>query len=75
MKKYIAKSYRFWKQLYDKFGMVDKQRINPEEMCFVEENDKVKLKFIFFGMYGEKDLSSDSININSMEFYILIKVK
>jgi hypothetical protein len=65
----------FGKQLYDKFGMVDKQRINPEEMCFVEENDKVKLKFIFFGMYGEKDLSSDSININSMEFYILIKVK
>jgi hypothetical protein len=64
----------FGKQLYDKFGMVDKQRINPEEMCFVEENDKVKLKFVFFGMYGEKDVSSDSININSMEFYILVKV-
>ncbi|HHY25065.1 MAG TPA: DUF4153 domain-containing protein [Clostridiaceae bacterium] len=64
----------FGKQLYDKFGMVDKQKINPEEMCFVEENDKVKLKFVFFGMYGEKDVSSDSININSMEFYILVKV-
>jgi hypothetical protein len=64
----------FGKRLYDKFGMVDKQKINPEEMCFVEENDKVKLKFVFFGMYGEKDVSSDSININSMEFYILVKV-
>jgi len=63
------------KQFYNKFGIVEKQKVNPEDMCFVEETDKFKLKFVFTGIYGERNTSANKVNINSIEFYLLIKVK
>ncbi|NSW90760.1 MAG: DUF4153 domain-containing protein [Firmicutes bacterium] len=67
-------------QLYHRFGIVEKQmaekqKISQEDMCFIEETDEVKLKFIFLNVYGEKDLSADKVTINSLEFYLLVKIK
>ncbi|HOJ12137.1 MAG TPA: DUF4153 domain-containing protein [Clostridiales bacterium] len=65
----------FGTQLFYKYGTTEKQKVNPDDMYFVEENDKVKLKFVFMSVYGEKDSSAGNARISSMEFYILIKLK
>lgn len=67
----------FAQQLYNKFGLTEKQQINIEDMQFIEESENLKLKFIIiniFGRKGESDLE-DNVIINSVDFYVLVKVK
>lgn len=54
---------------------LNKNFLPPEDMTFVEENDKVSVKFILLNVAGNKNPSSGSFNTNGIEFYILIKIK
>jgi len=65
----------FGHQLFDKYGMVEKLQLRPEDMQFIEETDKLKLKFIILNVYGEKDVSLDKVKVHSAEFYVLVKVR
>jgi len=64
----------FVQQLYKTFGQDEKQ-INIEDMQFIEESENFKLKFVIINVFGEIDESEDNIMINSLDFYVLIKVK
>ncbi len=66
----------FSKKLIDKYGLRGKgEGINPNEMCFEDENSKVKVKIQIINISGTKDPSTRNIKTNGIDFYILIKVK
>ena len=51
------------------------QTISPKEMSFVDENDKVKIKIQFSSISGTKNGSSNKMESNNFEFYVIVKVK
>lgn len=62
--------------LMDKYGSSREQKgISSEEMSFVDENGKVKIKIQFSNISGNKNTSSGKIESNSLEFYVLVKIK
>jgi len=66
----------FVKTLTDKYGTVSKaDSIPSKEMIFIEENQKIKIKFIFLNISGNKNQTSQTIAANGMDFYLLIKIK
>jgi hypothetical protein len=44
-------------------------------MSFVDENENIKVKFIFNHIDGYEDGTDGGINVSSMDFYILVGLK
>ncbi|MEW9096974.1 MAG: DUF4153 domain-containing protein [Clostridiaceae bacterium] len=66
----------FVKNLISKYGTSDKENIAPEEeMNFIEENDKIKVKVVFQHISGSKNNSTGEINGKGFDFYLLVKIK
>lgn len=66
----------FTKKLIDKYGINNGgQSIDPKEMAFEDENEKVKVKFLFSHISGSKDSSTGKIESHGNDFYILLKLK
>ncbi|WPC44597.1 DUF4153 domain-containing protein [Clostridium sp. JS66] len=66
----------FAKNLIDKYGMLSNENtLSPDEMTLTEENEKVKVKFIFLNISGSKNDSNREINAKEINFYILVKIK
>ena len=73
---YTKDMNEFSKKLIDKYGLRDKgEGINPNDMCFEDENSKVKVKIQIINVSGTKDSSTGNIKTNGISFYIFIKVK
>lgn len=67
----------FAKGLVDKYGTAVQRENNipNNEMTFEDENDKIKVKFIFQNISGRKDNSSGNIDNKGFDFYIMVKIK
>ena len=64
----------FARTIYKKYGADNTQIQNPEDMIFDDENGNADVKFVFFNIFGIYT-STGSMNINSTDFYMLIKLK
>ena len=66
----------FASKLIDKYGTNQKdQNIPLEEMSFVDENDKVKIKIQFLNISGSRNALNGKIESKNFQFYVLVKVK
>lgn len=66
----------FVRELFDKHQpTADEKSIPSEEMTLVEENEQVKVKFIFLYMMGHEDVTTGDIKLERAEFYLLLKIK
>lgn len=66
----------FTKKLIDKYGINNGgQSVDLKEMTFEDENEKVKVKFLFSHISGSKDSSTGKIKSHGNDFYILLKLK
>ncbi|WP_315115267.1 DUF4153 domain-containing protein [uncultured Clostridium sp.] len=66
----------FANNLVSKYNTSDKEiRVPENEMAFIEENDKIKVKIVFQHISGSKNDSIGEINSKGFEFYLLVKVK
>lgn len=64
------------KVLVDKYGMYEKQNnINQTDMSFEEDTSGIKIKFFIVNLYGTRDLSTDALKINGIDYYVIIKIK
>lgn len=63
----------FGKQVHLKYDTDSRSDIDPNELTLVDENAKIKVKFIFNNIDGYEDESG--INVSSMDFYVLISLK
>lgn len=64
----------FGKQIYKKYGDEDRYDIDPNEMSFVDENENIRVKYIFNYVDVYKVGNAD-INVNTMDFYVLVELK
>ncbi|HHV34142.1 MAG TPA: DUF4153 domain-containing protein [Syntrophomonadaceae bacterium] len=66
----------FAKELFDKHKpTAGENSLSPEEMTLVEENNQLKVKFVFLHMMGNENTSTGDIKLENAEFYLLIKIK
>lgn len=65
----------FVKNLIEKHGTSPKNPLSSNEMTLVEENEKVKIKLIFFNISGNTNPSTQTAESKEVEFYMLVKVK
>lgn len=65
----------FVKKIYDIYGTNNSKTIKPEDMVFVDENQNIKVKYVFRNMYGNIDETTKEIKINNMEFLMLVDIK
>jgi hypothetical protein len=67
----------FGKQIHKKYGTDKKNEIDSNEMSLVDENENIKVKFIFSHIDGYEDEGEgdNGINVSSMDFYVLIGLK
>ncbi|MHB1393996.1 MAG: DUF4153 domain-containing protein [Clostridia bacterium] len=65
----------FGKQIHKKYGTDSKYDIDSNEMSLVDENENIKIKFIFNHISGYEDKADNDINVTSMDFNILISLK
>lgn len=66
----------FVKNLIDKHGLFSKENsLSPEEMTLVEENEKIKVKFIFLNISGNQNPSTGNVDAKGIDFYMLVKIK
>ena len=65
----------FVKQIHKKYGADNKDDIDSNEMSLVDENENIKVKFIFNHIDGYEDKTDSDINVSSMDFYILVSLK
>lgn len=63
----------FGEELYIKLGDITKDNVPVSDMTFVDKNDNVEVKLIFYFMYGERMSSTDRPIIRSIDFYVLVK--
>lgn len=62
--------------LIDKYGATQgEQSLNFEEMSFLDENDKLKVKIQFYNLSGRRESSSGKLDSKGFEYTILIKIK
>jgi hypothetical protein len=61
--------------LQDKLGTINQNNTPVEDMTFTDENERVKVKLVFLNVYGYKDKDTGQMNVNSIEYYLLVKVK
>ena len=72
---YKTSMKEFVLQLHGKYGNTNRHDINPEDMTFTGENERVRVKLIAQNIYGSQEDTQPEININSMEFYVLVGLK
>ncbi len=66
----------FVKNLIDKHNeFLNKNSLSPEEMTLVEENEKIKVKFIFLNISGSKNAADQGVNAKEINFYMFVKIK
>ncbi|KOR24003.1 DUF4153 domain-containing protein [Clostridium sp. L74] len=66
----------FIKNLTDKYETPSSQNlISSKDMILIDENEKIKVKFVFSHISGTENQSTKSINVNELNFYLLIKIK
>lgn len=51
------------------------QGVDQKELIYDLENEFVRLKFIFFNIYGSDNLGEESIRIDGTDFYVLVDLK
>lgn len=51
------------------------QGVDQKDMIFDRENEFVKLKFVFFNIYGSDNLGEENMRIDGADFYVLIELK
>lgn len=51
------------------------QGVDQKDMIFDRENEFVKLKFVFFNIYGNDNLEEENSRIDGVDFYVLIQLK
>jgi hypothetical protein len=65
----------FVKQIYKKHGAINNSDLALKELTFVDENDRVKIKLIIQNVGGQEDKSTGGVLVNSINFYVLLKIK
>lgn len=66
----------FVKNLTDKHGVFsNKNSLPSEEMTLIEENEKIKVKFVFLNISGNKNPYTQSVDAKGIDFYMLVKIK
>lgn len=65
----------FADMLYEKYGTNSQKTITPDEMTFIDENNNVRVKFLFINIYGNRNDSGEKSSIDSMEFDVLVDIK
>jgi hypothetical protein len=66
----------FVRELYNKHQPTAEEKSIPsEEMTLVEENEQVKVKFIFLHIMGDEDMTTGDVKLERAEFYLLVKIK
>jgi hypothetical protein len=66
----------FVKDLIIKYGYKGSETTIPEdEMTLIDENDTLKVKFVFINISGNRNDYSNTHNGKGYEFYLLIKIK
>ncbi|QCX34182.1 DUF4153 domain-containing protein [Caloramator sp. E03] len=64
------------KNIHNKYGYINKERIDLSDMTYIFETDRLNIKLIMFSINGMKDTASkDNIKINSIEFDLLVRIK
>lgn len=63
----------FAAKLHDKYP--NQGPVEPKDMVVVDENENVKVKFIFFSIFGSQSPAGDGIKVNDGEFYLLLRLK
>lgn len=62
--------------LLEKYGTKQMEKgLSSEEMSFVDENNKIKVKIQFYNISGRVDSFSGKIDSKALEYNILIKIK
>jgi len=61
------------KQLREKLGEDSKHNVPLSDMSFEEENENIKVKIVFSHIDGHINEDEDSMRIDSMEFYMLVR--
>lgn len=51
------------------------QGVDQKDMVFDRENEFIKLKFVFFNIYGNSNLGEEKIRIDGADFYVLVELK
>ncbi|NPV91944.1 MAG: DUF4153 domain-containing protein [Firmicutes bacterium] len=72
---YKRSAYDLAKQLIDKFGVGYSSKIDYREMTLYEENEKVRVKYVFQNIHGYRDDSTGAVEVMSLEFLILVSPK
>lgn len=72
---YTKDMKEYAKKLIEKYGEDYSGKSIVENMIFEDENDRVKVKFIFKSMSGELNGSTNEFNNIDCEFNVLVKVK
>ncbi|HBG22405.1 MAG TPA: DUF4153 domain-containing protein [Peptococcaceae bacterium] len=63
-------------ELFDKHQpSTEGESIPAEEMTLIEENEQVKVKFIFMHIMGNEDVTTGDLKLERAEFYLLVKIK
>lgn len=66
----------FLNELIKKYGSsTNNDIVSPKDMIFVEENNEVKIKFVFNNVSARKDYSTDNLKDKNLQFYMLVKIK
>lgn len=65
----------FAKELYKKYGYKDKNDMDPVDATFIDENQQIRVKFVFQSLGGEVNTPTDEVKINGVEFYTLVSLK
>ncbi|MDD3315522.1 MAG: DUF4153 domain-containing protein, partial [Syntrophaceticus sp.] len=66
----------FVRELFDKHQpSTEGESIPAEEMALVEENEQVKVKFMFMHIMGNEDVTTGDLKLERAEFYLLVKIK
>jgi Domain of unknown function (DUF4153) len=62
--------------LIEKYGVnQNREDVSLEDMCFIDENNEIKVKIQFLHMAGRKNSSTGKIESKGFEFYILVELK
>jgi hypothetical protein len=63
-------------KLVNKLSIVEKQNvINQNDMLYEEETPRIKIIFFITNLYGTKNPSAQTVKIDGIDYYILIKIK
>lgn len=66
----------FIQKLADKYpGEAKNNNPTTEEMTFTDENEKLKVKFIFNSISGSRDSLNENASAKGLDFNILVKIK